>query len=181
MHGLSLVPSGGSFGKRKTSTRQAGKRLRQRPVYGLTNCAIVGLYTSTMLVGTKDIKSALELLESMYDDCSNLGSVDPENVPFMGKVAFALGLLYLQIGDTISARQWFKNVEQDEVLRDLGISVCSIADLDWDTAESTLNKIDVSDTASSIPIAVKNNLAVTEIYKGRLNNVSSFFPFFFII
>ncbi|KAI8133656.1 hypothetical protein DUD61_002664 [Geotrichum candidum] len=130
----------------------------------------LGLYTSTMLVGTKDIKSALELLESMYDDCSNLGSVYPENVPFMGKVAFALGLLYLQIGDTISARQWFKNVEQDEVLRDLGISVCSIADLDWDTAESTLNKIDVSDTASSIPIAVKNNLAVTEIYKGRLNN-----------
>lgn len=132
----------------------------------------VGLYTSAMLVGTNDVKSALALLESMYEDCDKLQTTDSDTVSFKGKVAFSLGLLYLQIGDTISARQWFKNIKQDNVLCDLGISVCSIADSDWDSAESILKNIDDPDSASSIPIAVKNNLAVTEIYQGRFNNVS---------
>lgn len=57
---------------------------------------------------------------------------------FTNKVIFTLAVIYLQTGDTISGRQWFSKLSDKNSVA-LGLSICAIADADWDEAEKLLN------------------------------------------
>lgn len=134
----------------------------------------LGLFTAAMLMSSRDTKSALELLRSMYTDSLKLTSeVDTDKEKVSTKVAFAIALVYLQIGDTISSRLWFKKLD-DSVLCDLGLSVCAIADSDWSLAETVLQKINCSDDDANpdYNLSIQNSLAVSQVYRGKVDEVS---------
>lgn len=136
----------------------------------------LGLFTSSMLLGTHDTKSALALLTSMHSDSEKLQSVQEEYKEFTHQVAFAAAMVYLQIGDTISAREWFRKIEGNEFLQSLGLGVCAIADSDWEAAENILNTVSASVDAEKetlAKISVNNNLGVAKIYRGKLNDAIS--------
>lgn len=140
----------------------------------------LGLFTSSMLMGTHDTKSALSLLISMYDDSEKLRETHEEYKYFTQQVAFAVALVYLQIGDTISAREWFQKVSEDQFLQDLGLGVCAIADSDWESAELILNRIEMSvenEKEAMAKVSINNNLAVAKIYRGKLSDVSILYTF----
>lgn len=131
----------------------------------------LGLFTSSMLMGTRDTKSALSLLISMHQDCLKFSATEEDYKPFTQQVAFAVALVYLQIGDTISSREWFQRVAEDQFLQDLGLGVCAIADSDWESAESILKRVESSVTAEKevmSKVSINNNLAVAKIYRGKL-------------
>lgn len=137
----------------------------------------LGLFTSSMLLGMHDTKSALALLTSMHHDCDKLQEAHEEYKPFTYRVAFAIALVYLQIGDTISAREWFQRIEGNQFLQDFGLGVCAIADSDWESAESILKKVSLSTedeygNLANSKVSINNNLAVTKIYRGKLSEVS---------
>lgn len=137
----------------------------------------LGLFIAAMLMGMHDTKTASSLLQSLYMEKSKVSmeeqAVDDENkesnsieelakqistndsakelASFLDKVVFTQAMLYLQIGDTISSRQWFaklKNSSQPDTSSTpsfssaviLGNAMCAIADADWDEAEKLLSQ-----------------------------------------
>lgn len=137
----------------------------------------LGLFTSSMLLGIRDTKSALSLLISMHQDCEKLQDKHKEYKKFTPQVAFAVALVYLQIGDTISSREWFQRIQDNKFLQELGFGVCAIADADWESAESILKKVETASTEKEdmSQVSVNNNLAITKIYRGKLAEVSGWF------
>lgn len=134
----------------------------------------LGLFTSSMLLGIRDTKSALSLLISMHQDCEKLQDKHEEYAKFTPQVAFAVALVYLQIGDTISSREWFQRIQGNNFLQDLGFGVCAIADADWASAESILKKVEISSTEKQdmSQVSINNNLAITKVYRGKLAEVT---------
>lgn len=180
----------------------------------------LGLFTASGLIGMRDTKTALSLLQSLYTECStNKPKKDLENddetpaslakrfsaqdsdtelAEFRNKVIFTQAMLYLQIGDTISAREWFAKLKSHDSSSLLGNAMCAIADADWDEVEKLLNdhvanppeektKSESGDEPSSpkIPdqftickrtpfdIAVSNNLSLTKANRGDLSGAVS--------
>lgn len=125
-----------------------------------------------MLLGINDTKSALELLISMHHDSEKLKTSKTEYKEFTDQVAFSIAMIYLQIGDTISAREWFRQVQENDILQEVGLGVSAIADADWESAERILTQVSEkveSGKDEPLKISIRNNLSVANIYRGRLS------------
>lgn len=151
----------------------------------------LGLFTTAMLMGMRDTKSAVSLLQSIYTDSAFAKSIPDDDADYITqqnaleisrfntRVVFSLAMIYLQVGDSISARLWFSKLpetDDDEARKTkaLGHALCSIADADWDAAEKAI-ALQINDEKSASPnshtpfyISLTNNLAVAQINKGNL-------------
>ncbi|ANB12304.1 hypothetical protein AWJ20_553 [Sugiyamaella lignohabitans] len=136
----------------------------------------LGLYVAATLVGMKDNATAIDHLKAFYSTLKSSGG--EANISFSHRVAIALAFVYLMIGDTISAREWFQlaPVEQS---KELSLAVCSLADGDMSESASLLEKyLSTENNESeqqSKPSAgddaktqALNNLAISELHQGNL-------------
>jgi hypothetical protein len=120
----------------------------------------LGLYIAATLMAMRDMPTAIDHLKSLYYTAAEQ-RISKEDKKFSHKVASVLGLAHLQVGDTISAREWFQLASSSHG-RTLAYAVCSIADADWSEADKVLDEDQESaDTA--------NNLAITRLHEGQLS------------
>lgn len=127
---------------------------------------VLGLYIAAMLMGMNDFNTAIDHLTTLYESASI--SNEKENIEFASKVAPTLALVYLQTGDTLSAREWFQKID-DEKAKAFTTAVCSMADADWSAASSSLEEeVSAADDVSPESVKVTNNLAISRLHEGEL-------------
>lgn len=119
----------------------------------------LGLYVAAMLVGMKDYLAAIEHLKSMFSSAESSEKIASE---FKDLIVTIIGICYLQIGNTLSARQWFAAGPGSEVAKaSVYTSLCSIADADWPDAIRQLEECESSDLTY-------NNAAIAKLHEGDL-------------
>lgn len=119
----------------------------------------LGLYVAAMLVGMKDHLAAIEHLKSMFSSAESSENITAE---FKNLITTIIGICYLQIGNTLSARQWFAAGPGSEVAKaSVYSSLCSIADADWPSAIRQLEECEKSDV-------ILNNAAIAKLHEGDL-------------
>jgi tetratricopeptide (TPR) repeat protein len=123
----------------------------------------LGLYVASTLICMGDYVTALDHLHRLYKDTIT------RNVEFAGRVKPVLALVYLQVGDTFSAREWLGGTDTAALEQ----AVCSIADADFAAATTLLEALQPGDEESSdsvsFRIPVVNNLAITQLHQGDLS------------
>ncbi|CAN6603558.1 hypothetical protein TRVA0_002S02850 [Trichomonascus vanleenenianus] len=115
------------------------------------------MFVPAALIAIGDIAAAVDHLENLHETAEAQGQNE-----FMPRVAFALAMAHLQIGDTIAAREWFEKTESGKDSHFLS-AVCANADADWAEAGSLLEKVEDKDR-----LEVQNNYAVTRVHEGKL-------------
>lgn len=124
----------------------------------------LGLYVAATLLALKDYYTAIDHLKSMHATCIAKNPPSSEDSEFAKSVANILALVHLQIGDTISAREWFSRSGDDNSSSTLNKSISALADADWQAAVSHL-----SGSTSPSPSA-SNSLSIAEVHQGNLEN-----------
>jgi hypothetical protein len=133
----------------------------------------LGLYVASTLMAMGDSRACIHHLKSLAHHPDGDFQDD-----FSYRVSTALGLAYLQIGDTLSAREWFRKLSSSVDTEFLN-SVCWIADADWDTASTELEVLlqkskQCEDKLSEDKLReAKNNFAISRLHQGNLAEAMS--------
>lgn len=133
----------------------------------------LAFYVSFILVRLGDIEAAIEHLKNVQHTAQK-GS--EEDKKFGTRIVPMISLLYLQMGDTESARNILtthSSIFKAEFLE----SLCAAIDGDWLQAEILLQKCFDEGENDSIDVVsmTKNNLAVSMFYQGKLDNAFGLF------
>ncbi|ODQ66064.1 hypothetical protein NADFUDRAFT_46607 [Nadsonia fulvescens var. elongata DSM 6958] len=149
----------------------------------------LGVYIAATLIGMHDYTAAISLLRQMYetlqDKINNMGEGTTDeiesNKAFLYEITQIIGLTYLTIGDTLSAREWFNGMPQSANTR-LNLAICSMADEDWAAAETALTLSDeevgelLSERGESHVSQSKlllaefiNNMSIVKLHQGHVD------------
>lgn len=124
--------------------------------------AQLGFYVTATLLSLRDYSTAIEHLKSFYATCVKKL---PPNQALAHRIAQTLALVCLQIGETISAREWFSKAGPDQQATAMvSKGICSLADADWQAAITQLAELEVESGTAA------NGLAVAQVHQGQYKN-----------
>lgn len=119
--------------------------LRASPEVWRDRLRQLALHVGATLMNIGDYSTAVDHLSSLFQ---TLIKGTDEDKKFAEKAALGLGIVYLKLGDTTNAREYFNKADSK-----LFTAICSCADADWSDALSLLD--------------YSNNLAIAKVNQGE--------------
>ncbi|KAJ3117326.1 Trafficking protein particle complex subunit 12 [Nowakowskiella sp. JEL0407] len=151
------------------------ERVDERREVVWTQLGVCQMAVINNLLELKDYETAIELMRGVIEEYG----VNPD-------ILSALGRIYMQLGDIVSAKNTFARVEQivmqqhvdgqrmawnrpDLVL--MNRAYLHMAENDWESSTSLLTELLTIDPSNAVAV---NNLAVSQLYMGNVGQAISF-------